>query len=132
MSLRLILRALWLRGGIVWLVASRYRLTPRRMPGPRWLSRWATKSNAKRQGRSDGKLGLPTAEQMGAPKPDYPAHLMYLKNQGDHLVRSILESMQNVGARRRGRSAAIGQVRQLLGRAHDERDSLVEFEQKLA
>ena len=60
----LVLRALWLRGGIGWLVAARYRVLPRRLPWPRFLSRWAIKANAKRQGRKDGKLGLPTAEQM--------------------------------------------------------------------
>jgi hypothetical protein len=62
MSWRLMFRALWLRGGIVWLVTSRYRVMPRRLLGPRF--RWVVKAHAKRQGRSDGKLGLPTAEQM--------------------------------------------------------------------
>jgi hypothetical protein len=131
MNWRLILRALWLRGGILWLVAGHYRLMPRRLPGPRFLTRWAIKVNAKRQGRRDGKLGLPTAEQMSAPRPDYPAHLMYLKNQGDRFVRAILESMQNIGSRRRGRSAAFGQVRQLLNRANDERAGLADFQRKL-
>jgi hypothetical protein len=132
MSLRLVLRALWLRGGIVWLIASHYRLAPRRMPGPRSVTRWAIKTNAKRQGRRDGKLGLPTVEQISAPRPDYPAHLMYLKNQGDQFVRAVLESMQNIGARRGGgRSGAIGQVRQLLGRSRDERDGLADLEEKL-
>lgn len=131
MNWRLVFRGLWLRGGIVWLVASRYRLMPRRLPGPRFLTRWAIKVNAKRQGRRDGKLGLPTAEQMSGPNPDYPAHLMYLKNQGDGFVRATLESMLKVGTRRRGRSAAISQVPQLLNRASDERGGLGALERKL-
>ena len=69
MRLLLVLRALWLRGGIFWVVAARYRVLPRRLPGPRFLSRWAMKGNAKRQGRRDGKLGLPTAEQMAGRNP---------------------------------------------------------------
>ena len=101
-------------------MAGRFRLMPRRFPGPRFLTCWAIKLNAKRQGRSDGKLGLPTAEQMSGADPDFPAHLMYLKNQGDGFVRAILESMQNVGTRKGGRSAAISQVGQLLSRASDE------------
>jgi hypothetical protein len=101
------------------------------MPGPRFVTRWAIKVNARRQGRSDGKLGLPTAGQMSGSDADYPAHLMYLKNQGDGFVRAIVESMQNLGARKRGRSAAISQVRQLLNRASDERVALADLERKL-
>src|SRR3954454_5891449 len=93
MSWRLFLRALWLRGGIAWVVAARYRVSPRRLPGPRFLSRWAIKANARRQGRTDGKIGLPTAQQMRGPNPDFPAHLIYLKNEGDRFVRAILASM---------------------------------------
>jgi hypothetical protein len=130
-SWRLVFRGLWLRGGIVWLVAGRYRLLPRRMPAPRFLTRCAIKASARRQGRSDGKLGLPMAGQMSGSDPDYPAHLMYLKNQGDEFVRAIVEAMQNIGARKRGRSAAIGQVRQLLSRASDERIALADIQRRL-
>jgi hypothetical protein len=131
MSLRLFFRALWLRGGIVWLVAVRYRVMPRRLPGPRLLARWSIKLNAKRQGHKDGKLGLPTAEQMSGPNPDFPAHLMYLKNKGDRFVRAILASMRNVDTKRGGRSAAISHVRQLINHATDERKSLKDFERRL-
>jgi hypothetical protein len=131
MSWGLVFRALRLRGGLVWLVVGRYRLLPRRMPGPGFLTRSVLKLNARRQGRSDGKLGLPTAAQMSSENPDYPAHLMYLKNQGDGFVRAILESIQCVGTRKRGRSAATSQVRQLLDRARDERTALAEVEQRL-
>ena len=131
MNWRLVLRALWLRGGIAWLVAARYRVLPRRLPGPRFLSRWAIKANAKRQGRKDGKLGLPTAEQMSGQDPDFPGHLMYLKNKGDRFVRAILESMLNVDTRKGGRSAAISHVRQLINHATDQRATLRDFERKL-
>src|SRR3954471_17388117 len=100
MNWQLLFRALWLRGGIVWLVAFDDRVVPRRLPGPRSLSRWAIKFNSKRQGRRDGKLGLPSAEQMNGPNPDFPAHLMYLKNMGDRLVRAIQESMLEVDTKK--------------------------------
>ena len=131
MNWQLVLRAMWLRGGIVWLVAARYRVLPRRLPAPRFLSRWAIKANAKRQGRKDGKLGLPTAEQMTGHEPDFPAHLMYLKNKGDRFVRAILESMLDVDTRKGGRSAAISHVRQLINHATDQRSTLRDFERKL-
>jgi hypothetical protein len=104
MNWKLLFRALWLRGGIVWLVAFRDRVVPRRFPELRNWSRWAIKLNSKHQGRRDGKLALPTAEQMNGPNPDYPAHVMYLKNKGDGLVRAILESMLKLDSKRGGRS----------------------------
>jgi hypothetical protein len=128
---QLLFRALWLRGGIVLLVAFRDRVVPRRMPGPRFLSRWTIQLNSKRQGRRDGKLGLPTAEQMSGPNPDYPAHVMYLKNKGDGLVRAILESMLKLDSKKGGRGAAISHVRQLINHANDQRNRRTDFEQKL-
>ena len=89
------------------------------------------KANAKRQGRRDGKLGLPTAEQMAGANPDSPAHLMYLKNKGDGFVRAILESMLKVDTRKGGRSAAISHVRQLINHATDQRTALRDSERKL-
>ena len=81
--------------------------------------------NAKRQGRRDGKLGLPSAKQMDGSDRDYPAHLMYLKNKGDLYVRRILEAMLKVDTKKGGRSAAISHVRQLINRMKDERDDLI-------
>ena len=104
MSWRLFLRALLLRGGIVWLVATHHRVLPRRMPGPSFVSRWPIKANAKRQGRKDGRLALPTANQMSGADPDYPGQLLYLKNKGDRLVRAVLAAMVKVTPRR----AAVG------------------------
>jgi hypothetical protein len=131
MNWKLLFRALWLRGGIVWLVAFRDRVVPRRFPELRNWSRWAIKLNSKHQGRRDGKLGLPTAEQMSGPNPDYPAHVMYLKNKGDGLVRAILESMLKLDSKRGGRSAAISHVRELINHATDQRDRCKDLEQKL-
>jgi hypothetical protein len=88
--------------------------------------------NSKHQGRLDGKLGLPSAEQMDAPDRDYPAHLMYLKNKGDLYVRGILEAMLKVDTKKGGRSAAISHVRQLINRMKDERDDLIVFERELS
>jgi hypothetical protein len=131
MNWQLLFRALWLRGGIVLLVAFRDRVLPRRLPGPRALSRWAIKLNSKRQGRKDGKLGLPTAAQMSGPNPDFPAHLMYLKNKGDHFVRAILESMLKVDTKKGGRGAAIGHVHQLINHATDQRNRRRDLEHTL-
>ena len=131
MNWQLLIRALWLRGGTVSLVAFRDRVVPRRLPGPRFWSRWAIKLNSKHQGRRDGKLGLPTAEQMSGPKPDYPAHIMYLKNKGDGLVRAILESMLKLDSKKGGRGAAISHVRELINHATDQRDRRKDLERKL-
>jgi hypothetical protein len=131
MNWQLLFRALWLRGGIVLLVAFRDRVVPRRWPGPWFLSRGVIKLNSKRQGRRDGKLGLPTAEQMSGPNPDFPAHLMYLKNKGDLLVRAILESMLKLDTKKGGRGAAISHVRQLINHATDQRSRRKDLEQKL-
>jgi hypothetical protein len=99
MNWQLLFRALWLRGGIVLLVAFHDRVMPRRLPGPRFLSRWAIKLNSKRQGGVGRQAGLPTAEQMSGPIPT-SGHLMYLKNKGDQLVRAILESTRSSTAKR--------------------------------
>jgi hypothetical protein len=131
MNWQLLFRAMWLRGGIVLLVAFRDRVVPRRLPGPRFLSRWAIMLNSKRQGRRDGNLGLPTAAQMSGSNPDFPAHVMYLKNKGDGLVRAILESMLKLDSKRGGRGAAISHVRQLINHANDQRNRRKDFEQKL-
>jgi hypothetical protein len=131
MNWRLLFRALWLRGGIVLIVAFRDRVVPRRLPGPRFWSRWAIKLNSKRQGRRDGKLGLPTAAQMSGPNPDFPAHVMYLKNKGDGLVRAILESMLKLDSKKGGRGAAISHVRQLINHATDQRNRCKDLEQRL-
>jgi hypothetical protein len=131
MNWQLLLRALWLRGGIFLLVAFRDRVVPRRLPGPRFWSRWAIKLNSKHQGRRDGKLGLPTADQMSGPNPDYPAHVMYLKNKGDGLVRAILESVLRLDSKKGGRGAAISHVRELINHATDQRDRCKDLKQKL-
>jgi hypothetical protein len=130
MSWRLFFRALWLRGGIVWLVATHHRVLPRRLPGPWFLSRWATRLNSKRQGGKDGKLGQPTAQRMSGPDPDFPAHLMYLKNRGDAFVRAVLEAMVKLDNKKGGRSAAISHVRQLINHATDQRTRLNDFERR--
>jgi hypothetical protein len=124
MNWRLFARAIWLRGGIAWLVATHYRMLPRRLPGPWFFSRYAVRSNSKSQGRKDGRLGLPTAEQMTGAEPDYPGHLLYLKNEGDRLVRAVLAAMLKMDTHRGGRSAAISHVRQLINHANDERSAL--------
>jgi hypothetical protein len=131
MNWQLFIRAIFLRGGIIWLVATYHRVLPRKLPGPSLVARWGIRLNAKRQGRRDGKLGLPTAPQMESPERDFPAHLMYLKNRGDFWVRAILEAMLKVDTRKGGRSAAISHVRQLINRVIDERDSLSACEKEL-
>jgi hypothetical protein len=128
MNWRMFVRALFLRGGIIWLVGTHHRVLPRRLPGPWFLPRWATKINSKRQGRKDGKLGLPTVEQMSGAHADFPGHLMYLKNEGDRFVRAVLEAMLSADTKKGGRSAAIGQVRQLISHAMDDRSALEDFE----
>ena len=132
MRLLLVLRALWLRGGIAWVVAcSLSGLAEATAGAAVSVALGDEGSTPSARDAETESSACPRLRRWPGRTPDSPAHLMYLKNKGDGFVRAILESMLRVDTRKGGRSAAISHVRQLINHATDQRTALKDVERKL-